>query len=189
MNSVRLITPPAVEPVTITEAKLDARVDSSTEDNLFTALIVAAREEIEKISRRALINRTLELALDAWPAVNYIDLPYPPLGSVTQITYYDAAGVQQTWAAANYIVIADQEPGRVALAPACSWPTDLHTWPRLRVRYVAGYGASATAVPESYKLDIRGLVKLHYDYRSGWLPEAERAKALILAHAAMDWGW
>mgnify|MGYP000870870021 CR=1 FL=1 len=187
--TIRVVTPPAVEPVSIDECKLDARVDGDAEDMLFASWIAAARDEVEKTSRRALINRTLELSLDGWPNAGRIELPYPPLVSVTQVTYYDSAGAQQTWDSSNYIVIADQEPGLVALAANISWPTDLHDWPRVRIRYVAGYGASAVSVPAQYKLDVRGLVKLQYDYRSGWTPDAERAKALILAHAAMDYGW
>jgi uncharacterized phiE125 gp8 family phage protein len=188
-GSVRVVTGPAVEPVTAAECKLDARVDGSTEDTLFATWIAAARQEIEFTARRAFITRTLELSLDAWPAHNAIVLPYPPLASVTQITYYDDDGAQQTMAAADYIVIADEEPGRVVLNPSAQWPTDLHDYPRIRVRYTAGYGAAAVNVPDYYKLDIRGLVKLSYDFRSGWTPDAERAKQLILAHASADWGW
>lgn len=47
----------------------------------------------------------------------------------------------------------------------------------------------AGAVPEYYKLDVRGLVKLSYDYRAGWTPDAERHRQIILAHASSDWGW
>jgi uncharacterized phiE125 gp8 family phage protein len=188
-TSVRVITGPTVEPVTAAECKLDARVDGTTEDTLFATWIAAARVEIEQAARRALITRTLELALDAWPASNAIQMPYPPLLAVTQVTYYDDDNVQQTMPAADYIVIADEEPGQLVLNPNATWPTDLHEYPRIRIRYMAGYGASAAAVPDYYKLDIRGLVKLSYDYRSGWTPDAERAKAMIIAHASADWGW
>ncbi len=188
-NSVRVITAPTVEPVTITECKLDARVDGSTEDTLFTTLIAAARQEIENAARRALISRTLELALDMWPAARHIQLPYPPLASVTSIKYSDQDNVVQTWSASSYIAVTDEEPGLILLADNADWPTDLHSYPRIRIRYVAGYGAAASAVPDSYKQDIRGLVKLQYDYRSGWTPDAERARAIILAHASVEWGW
>lgn len=187
--TIRVVTPPATEPVSIDSCKLDARVDGDAEDMLFASWIAAARDEVEKVARRALITRTLELSIDAWPTDGCIRLPYPPLVTVAQITYYDSNGTQQTWGSDSYIVIADEEPGIVALAPSASWPSDLHDYPRIRVRYTAGYGTSAVSVPEAYKLDVRGLVKLHYDFRAGWTPDAERAKALILAHAAMDYGW
>ncbi len=188
-SSVRVITGPTVEPVSTAECKLDARVDGATEDTLFTAWIAAARMEIEMVARRAFIERTLELTLERFPGSGAILLPYPPLASVTRITYYDTANAQQTFAAENYIVIADQEPGMLVLASTASWPADLHDYPRIRVRFVAGYGDAAADVPDHYKQDIRSLVKLQYDYRSGWTPDAERARDLIYAHAAMDWGW
>lgn len=187
--TIRVVTGPAAEPVSIDDCKLDGRVDGNAEDTLFVAWIAAARDEVEKVARRALVNRTLELSLANWPVGGYIELPYPPLVSVTSIKYYDASNTQQTLDSSDYITITDQEPGIVALATNATWPSDLHDWPRIRVRYVAGYGATAASVPEPYKLDVRGLVKLYYDFRAGWTPDAERAKAMILAHAAMDYGW
>jgi uncharacterized phiE125 gp8 family phage protein len=184
-----VIAAPTVEPVTPAECKLDARVDNDVEDGLFAMWIGAARQEIEMVARRALITRTLEVTLDAWPVEGWLPLSYPPLLTVTQITYYSATNVLTTWAASQYIVIADQEPGVVMPATGVWWPTNLHAWPRIRVRYTAGYGATAIFVPDYYKQDIRGLVKLQYDFRSGWTPDAERARALIYAHAQMDRGW
>ncbi|MBK8799607.1 MAG: hypothetical protein IPM07_26360 [Anaerolineales bacterium] len=188
-DSVRVITAPTVEPVTAAECKLDARVDNTVEDSLFAMWIAAARQEIEMVARRSLITRTLEVTMDAWPADGWLCLPYPPLLTVTQVTYYDAANAAVTWPADQYIVIADQEPGVIMPATGLWWPSGLHAWPRIRVRYTAGYGATAAAVPDYYKQDIRGLVKLQYDFRSGWTPEAERARAMIYAHAEMDRGW
>lgn len=188
-GSVRVVTAPTVEPVTASECKLDARVDGSAEDTLFTSWIATARDEVEKAARRALINRTLELALDRWPADNAILLPYPPLSSVTSIKYYDGDGVEQTFAAENYIAVTDEEPGRILLAPTASWPADLHVYPRIRVRYVAGYGAASSAVPERYRFAIRQLVKNYYDYRSGMTPDGQRGHDQALAYAASEWGW
>ena len=188
LHSVRVITAPTSEPVTKTEAKLDARVDTTTEDTLFDSWIAAARDMVEKEARRALITRTLEVSLSRWPANGQIELPYPPLIAVTQITYYDDDNVLTTWSSSNYIVIADQEPGVVVLADDASWPGDLHTHPRIRVRYTAGYGAAAN-VPETYKNAIRALVKLEYDHRSGASLDVQRAREYILAAAGVDWGW
>nr|MBP6771228.1 head-tail connector protein [Reyranella sp.] len=55
MLQVKVVTAPAIEPITLTEAKLHCKVDLSTDDDLITALIVAAREEIERRTWRALI--------------------------------------------------------------------------------------------------------------------------------------
>ena len=188
-TAIRVITAPAAEPVTSTECKLDARVSGSTEDSLFTSWIAAARAEIEAAARRALINRTLELTLDGFPADGVIYLPFPPLVSVTSIKYTTDAGVEHTITGSDYVVITENDPGLVIAASTASWPSDLRKRAAVRIRYVAGYGAAASDVPDGYKVDIRGLVKLYYDYRSGWTPEAERAKANYIGHAASTWGW
>lgn len=69
MLQVKVVTAPAVEPITLTEAKLHCKVDLTTDDDLITPLIVAAREEIERRTWRALITQTLELVLSAWPSL------------------------------------------------------------------------------------------------------------------------
>ena len=186
--TVRVITQPAAEPVTAGECKLDARVSGSTEDALFASWIAAARQEIEAAARRALVNRTLELTLDGWPADGVIYLPFPPLASVTSVKYTDSDNVEHTMDAGDYVVVTETEPGFVMKAATASWPSDLRSRAAVRVRYVAGYG-DADDVPASYKVDVRGLVKLLYDYRSGWTPEADRAKEHYLNHASGDWGW
>lgn len=187
-TSVRVITPPATEPVTVAECKIDARVDGDAEDSLFVSWIAAARQTVEQTARRALITRTLELSLDRFPPARWLPLPYPPLASLVSIRYINSSGGDALLDAADIIVITDEEPGRIALAPGAAWPGDLHEFARIRIRYTAGYGTAAD-VPDYYKIDVRGLVKLAYDYRSGWTPDAERAQANFLAHAAANWGW
>ena len=186
--TVRVITQPAAEPVTTGECKLDARVSGSTEDALFASWIAGARQEIEAAARRALVNRTLEFTLDGWPEDCVIFLPLPPLVSVTSLKYVDSDHVEHTIDPADYVVVVESEPGFVMPAANVAWPSDLRSRASVRVRYVAGYG-DADDVPEGYKVDIRGLVKLAYDFRTGMTPEAERARQNYLRHAEADWGW
>lgn len=187
-NSLRVITPPAVEPVTVAECKLDARVDGAEEDALFAAWIAAARDEVELVAARALVNRTLEMAFDGWPSERCIALRYPPLVSVLSVTYYDANGAQQTLATEQYIVETDREPGRICLASGANWPAT-HEVARIRVRYVAGYGTAGEDVPAKYRTAIRNLVNLAYQYRAGVTPDGERMRQNTLASLRQSWGW
>ena len=49
---VRLITPPAAEPVTLDMARLHTRAEAAEDDALLTALIKAARQQGEGLTRR-----------------------------------------------------------------------------------------------------------------------------------------
>ncbi len=65
-----LVTAPATEPVSLAEAKLHLRVETgmTDDDTLISALIVAARQVAETITRRALITQVWKLVLDQFPA-------------------------------------------------------------------------------------------------------------------------
>lgn len=187
---VKVITEPTTEPVTLAEAKVDLRVDHTADDTLITALIVACRQEAEQIARRSFVNRTLELSLSGWPCDNAIGLPFPPLVSITSITYYDDSNAVGTMPNTDYIAITDLEPGVVTLAKDKAWPTaSLRPIMPIRVRYVAGYGATAASVPERYKTLIRALVAVRYEYRDEITANAERQLATLHAALRIDWGW
>src|SRR5512139_1421702 len=80
---VKLITAPTSEPVTLAEAKLQCRVDISTDDTLIGNLITAAREWCEAHDWRVYMPQTWELYLDDWPTLSTVEIPKPPLQSIT----------------------------------------------------------------------------------------------------------
>lgn len=65
-----LVTPPSTEPVTLAEAKLHLRIETAMtdDDTYISALITAARQSAETITRRAFIIQVWRLVLDAFPA-------------------------------------------------------------------------------------------------------------------------
>lgn len=64
----RQTTAPSVEPVSLIEAKAHLRVDVTDDDGYISALIVAARQAAETITRRALITQSWAVTLDQFPA-------------------------------------------------------------------------------------------------------------------------
>lgn len=61
------VTPPAIEPITLGEAKLHLRVDFDTDDALIQTFISAAREVAESYVKQAFITQTWKLLLDFFP--------------------------------------------------------------------------------------------------------------------------
>lgn len=181
---LKLITPPATEPVTLTEVKSQLRIDSVTEDTYLGTLITAAREYCEMFQNRAYITQTWEFTLDTWPRFPF-KLPMPPLVSVTFIHYHDTADVETIWAASNYFVDTDSEPGRVGLRYNIVLPTTtLRSLNAIKIQYMAGYGAAA-AVPLRTKQAILLLVGHLYENRETVSPVD--LKEIPFAVSALLW--
>jgi uncharacterized phiE125 gp8 family phage protein len=159
-----LITAPAIEPVSAVEAKLNLRLDGSDHDTLVGELIGGARQYIEQVSNRALIEQTWDLYLDEFPGESVIELPYPPLISVTGIYYTPDGSSEQTYAASNYLTDVISEPGRIVLKSTASWPGNtLIDANGVRIRFVCGYGKTAADVPKPLRQAIQFLVSQWYD--------------------------
>lgn len=163
--ALKLITAPAAEPVSTSEAKSHLRVDTTADDTYIGTLITVARQNVESHLRRALISQTWEVVLDAFPA-GVIRLPKPPLASVTSIKYTDDEGNESTYSSANYVVDTDTEPGRVVLKSGQTWPAvTLAAVNGVRVRYVAGYGAAGSNVPQAIRQAILLVIGSLYENR------------------------
>jgi len=187
----QLITPPAIEPVTLEQAKSQLRVDFSQDDSLITALISAAREYVEQNLNRAIYNQTYVLSLDQF---NYGDwrstipterrnplrfsslwesmalrLPMPRLVLVTSITYLDTTGTQQTLDPSTYVVDNASQPARIVPALDLTWPTtDYYIPGSVQVTYVAGSYGDGTTVdncPQTIKQAILLMVGHLYNNR------------------------
>lgn len=162
---VKLITAPTSEPVTLAEAKAQCRVDIDTDDALIGNLITAAREWCELHDWRVYMPQTWELYLDAWPQSQNIEIPKPPLQSVTSFKYTDEDDVEATLDSGQYFVDAVSDPGWLILKSANSWPAvTLRDANGIVIRFVAGY-AGASDVPMRVKQAILLLVGHWYENR------------------------
>lgn len=161
---LKRITAPTTEPVTTGEAKLHARIDEDTDNAAVAGFIKAARELAETYTRRAFMTQTWQMFLDAVPSGNFIELPRPPLVSVTHVKTYTDADVATTFAASNYFVDTISAPGRIVLRDAASWPDAARVANALEIQYVAGY-ADVADVPQTIKQGILALVTWLYEHR------------------------
>lgn len=152
-----LFTPPVGFPVSLDEVKHQVQQGGPVDDGyLGVVLIPAATERAEIATGRALLTQTWDLTLDAWPCEGYIDLPRPPLVSVTHVKYYNTAGVLTTLTATTDYVVQSgsrRRRGRIGLPVNGSWPALYDQQGAIVVRFVAGYG-SAEAVPPLIRAGI-----------------------------------
>lgn len=156
MHKLQVVTPPAKEPLTLEEAKDQLRVDFIDDDTIIMACVKAAREIGEKTTRRAFITQTMNLFLDAFPGDTRIEIPLPPLQSVTGIYYTPDGGAETEFDSSNYEVDTVSEPGGVVLVSSASWPADtLKVVNGVRIEFVAGYGDEPEDIPETYRSGIR----------------------------------
>jgi len=164
---IETLSPPASEPLLLDEIKNHLRLDGSADDVGLGALLVAARELVETHIGLCLMNRSLALYLDAWPATmgrmpwwqgvacgsmaafartaEYLPLPVRPVDSISTIQIYDAAGTPTIWDAENYGLKPGLEPALYRTKG--SWPRPGRTLDGIRIELTAGFGDSWNDVP------------------------------------------
>lgn len=168
-----LVSAPAVEPLVLADVKNFINVSHTDDDALITSLIKAARQHVEQTYNVALINQTWDFTLDEFPQYKETSDPdalieplIKPVSSVTSITYYDAANVLQTLSASAYELVANNY-GWPYIRRAYNnfWPETYDRTDAVKVRIVAGHGASGANVPEPVKIGMSMFVKFMYDNR------------------------
>lgn len=156
---------PAIEPVTLAEMQTQLRIDSGLDDSTLSILITAARENVEHYQKRQHITATWAMTLDAFPSGDIV-LPWPPLIAISSISYEDVAGATQTWLSANYQVDITGEYGTVSPIPTATYPsTEAGRKNAVTVTYTAGYGTTASDVPQSTRLAVMMLGAHWYENR------------------------
>lgn len=166
-RSLVRITPPAVEPLSLTMAKSQCRVDSDHDDEYILSLIASARQFVEDTLDTTLCTTVWEARYDLFP-VWAIVLPRPPMqpANVT-VTYRSGDGTTATITsdAGGFQVDARVVPGRIYPNWATAWPPTRGDENSVVVRYTAGYGPDGTSVPPSIKHLMMILVAHWYESR------------------------
>jgi len=175
--------PPGAEPLTLDETKTFLRVDHDNDDAQISALIAAARQMCENLTGRSLITRSYSLYLDCWPGGNLIwwdgiregadisprsallNLPKPPLVSVTGINVYAADNTATAFPAADYYVDTAGLPGRIVLKPDVSPPVPGRPANGIEIQFRAGYGATPQSIPAALRQAMKQLVAYLYEHR------------------------
>ncbi len=162
---------PSVEPLSRTEVKNHLKVDFTSDDTLIDALIQAARETVEEITNLKLIDTTIEETFEGFPCTSQehpfasLKLTFSPLDSVTSVEYQETAGTYTTLSSGSYTVHDYQKPAVITPAYSLSWPSTIIFPESVRVTYVAGYGTSASDVPEALRAAMLLMIGHWYENR------------------------
>ena len=148
-------THPVIEPVTLTELKLFARIGYTSEDTLLEGFITAARMAAEEYTGRAFVSQTIKMLMDYWPQ-KVIDLPKPPLLSITKVATLDEDDTETEYDSDNYYAVTTSTPGRLVIKQGSTAPTNTaRDNTGFLVRYKAGYGVNPDNVPAAIKEGIK----------------------------------
>jgi uncharacterized phiE125 gp8 family phage protein len=155
----RVVTAATFEPVTVAELKTYARIDGTDYDSMLSGYISACRAALEKHTGRTFLTTSCELSLDSFPEDNgAIELPYPPVQSVTSIYYnQESDGVNTLLAASLYQTDLYSVYPRIIPAYDEDWPDTRDMLNAVRVTYVTGYGDDDSDVPAAIRECIKAL--------------------------------
>jgi uncharacterized phiE125 gp8 family phage protein len=164
IDSARLLTPPASEPLLLPVAKGHLRVDGDDENDQITMAVMAARAYVEGRCWIGLMTQTWVVGLDKWPTAP-LRLPRIPLltkPTISAVRYKDSAGADHTLATTVYTVLAT---GELALTYGQTWPVDL--WPQwsIEIEYTVGYGSKPENLPAPLMAALKLLVGHFYENR------------------------
>jgi uncharacterized phiE125 gp8 family phage protein len=178
--SLTLNISPAAEPVTLDQAKAHLRVDTTDDDALITTLISSARARAEWHTGRAFVTQSWTLWLDAWPCSGVVEIPLPPLQSVSSVTAYALNDSATVLDAATYQVDSAASPARLALKPDASPPVALRALNAIAITFIAGYG-DASDVPAPVQQAILMIVAALYAHRGDEAAETPQEALALLA--------
>lgn len=159
-----LIEAPAIEPLTLEEAKSFLRVEHSADDDLIVSLIKVARCEVESAARRALITQGWRIALDGWPVSSRIVSPVSPLRAITAARVRAADGDASDIDLSAFTLDTISSPGVI------EFDRGLVTEPGqpiagIEIEITAGYGETSASVPEPLRQAMRLLIARYYEQR------------------------
>ncbi len=182
-RKIKVITEPLIEPVTLAELKIFARIDHDYEDTLLTGFIVAARKMVERYLSKKLIEQTLRLTIDDWNS-DIIELPYPPLISVIGVYYIYEDDTTEEYDSDNYYVDTNTSPGRLVIKAGGEVPINSDRYyGGYRIDYKAGYGTAATDISQNILEAIKVWATDLYEGRADVATTPQRVKLLLRS----DW--
>lgn len=196
-SSLRVVTPPAGEPIAIDMVRRWCRIDQDYDDDLLAMILTTARQWAESWLDRALLAQTLEYNYSASPPptatplvpqsliifpLNFppmtrrsIELRRAPVSKVLKVMWGPTDAMVEA-DPDDYLLNLDVEPAQLQLRPQL---VPIIPQQALQVTYVAGY-PDATAIPQGILSGILVLCAFLYEQRGDVSAEMPDAATLLM---------
>ena len=191
--ALKQVSAPAIEPVTLAEAKEFLRITGSADDALINSLIIAVTRKTENYLNRFLITQTWNVTIDHiplrerdsrdlggsngawWDGVkqgaisslrsepDFFHLPRGPVQSVTTFTVFDRDDVSSLFT--NFNLDKETDAARIFLKIGSVWPTNLRDINAIQLKVIYGFGSATTDVPSDITTAIKILLFEIYEDR------------------------
>lgn len=155
-------SPPSVEPVDLAEASLFIRYDQSLQNSVITALITAARLDVEAWTNRTMIDTGYDFFIN--DLFDEIFIPTSTIIAVSAITYQDLEDATQTLSSTLFKVDNKSVSNKVFRDPLETYPEVLVQPLAVKISFTAGF-ANVAAVPENLKTVIKMRVAELFEHR------------------------
>ena len=184
---------PAVEPITLADAKAFLRIDTPDEDALIQSLIMTSRLHIEVALGLALIQQTWSCFFDRWPPVldtrsaplqpsgvvftipdprtrlnasaDAILLPINPIKSVDAIRVYADDGTFVSLPLNGFTIDLASRPPRIVRRFSTALPDPGRRLNGIEISITAGFGPGQGDVPGPIRQALMLLVAHWYEHR------------------------
>jgi hypothetical protein len=188
-----ITTAPAVEPISLAEAKTHLRIDTADEDGLLQALILTSRLHIEVALNLALITQNWSCYFDQWPqhltgrgvplsppgaafanlapdtalaaGASALRLPLGPVKSVDAIRVYADDGTFAAIPVSGFAIDLFSRPARIARRSDTNLATPGRALNGIEFAITAGFGAAPADVPAPIRQALLLLVAHWYEHR------------------------
>lgn len=167
---VRLVTPPASEPLTLAEAKAHLRLDTALDDDYVTSLIAGARHYVEQVSWRGVLPQTWELVLPGFLGADRFELGDSSRRNFSLPVGYEWSSVDRGYRFLDYLELPRGETSSLT-----------------SVKYIDPDGVQQTLDPSVTSLDnITMPARLRLAYGQSWPMTRDQWDAVRIQYVV---GW
>lgn len=146
-SNLALVTPPAILPISVEDAKAQIRETSDAHNTRLYQAIEQATSHLQTVYQNVLVEQVWDVWFPCFPCGDFV-IPFGPVISLDEFEYTDEDGVTTAVSASVYGLQSKRPPycSRVYLKPSQEWPTaTLYSRDAVRMRLTLGWADEETA--------------------------------------------